>query len=200
MLLFRRATAEAHWMQAAAIFGPASPDTSAACTQPSSVGDPYWCSRPFCAPTALSTSPCRTAARRRATSPHPSLHLAALRNRFDVIGALLVHGVDADVRESGICIGSRCRPAAGVQCGAPNCATKNALDVARRAGNGEMAAFLLKRGIEDLGCDCGNKGVVVLWGYRDGTRRWPREGERRFGTCYDPDGEMSLRARAVVRV
>ncbi|RYP22151.1 hypothetical protein DL767_009125 [Monosporascus sp. MG133] len=139
MLLFRRATAEAHWILHAAIeHGRLLPMMETILRTYRTV-DPallHGCPPP-------------------GHSHHLPLRLVALRNRFDAVGALLAHGADVDVRESGIWTGGRCRPAAEVRCGTPGCATTNALDVARHAGNVEMAAFLAKRDIKGLGRDSG---------------------------------------------
>ncbi|RYP88842.1 hypothetical protein DL769_000208 [Monosporascus sp. CRB-8-3] len=178
MLLFRRAIAEAHWMQAAATFGPhlsrhvSNLHAVIERGRPLPVIETILRAYRAVDPALLHGCP------PPGHSHHPPLHLAALRNRFDVVRALLAHGADIDVRESGIWTGCCCRPAAGVQCGTPGCATKNALDVARHAGNVKMAAFLLEHGIEDLGRDCGEKGGVVSWEYRHGDRRLLWDGSK----------------------
>ncbi|RYO76183.1 hypothetical protein DL763_010684 [Monosporascus cannonballus] len=153
MLLFRRATAEVHWMLAATTFGPrlfrhvSSLHAAIERWRPLPVIETILRAYRAVDPALVHGCP------PPGHSYHPPLHLAAVRNRFDVVGALLVHGADVDVRESGIWTGCRCRPVAGVRCGTPGCATGNTLDVARHAGNVEMAPFLLERGIEDLGRD-----------------------------------------------
>ncbi|RYP08041.1 hypothetical protein DL765_008935 [Monosporascus sp. GIB2] len=140
MLLFRRATAEAHWMLAATTFGSHLSRHASSLH----VAIERWRPLPVIETILRAYRAVDPALVHGCPPPgysyHPPLHLAALRNRFDVVGALLAHGADANVRESGIRIGCCCRPA---------------------AGNVEMAAFLLERGIEHLGRGWGKKGGVV---------------------------------------
>ncbi|CAJ2512529.1 Uu.00g055440.m01.CDS01 [Anthostomella pinea] len=77
----------------------------------------------------------------------PSLHLAVRINRFDVVDLLLRSHCDVNIRWSGPW--GECPSGAHRSCGAARVRCRNALCVARLAGNEAMARFLLERGVED---------------------------------------------------